>query len=49
MRATLARVLDALCAGRPAHETGTEIAAAFVVAGALWACACAFLLMEPLR
>lgn len=49
MRATVIRVLDVLRAGRPSHVAGAEIAAAFVMAGALWACACAFLLMEPVR
>lgn len=49
MRGTLTRVVDALRAGRPLREAGAEIAAAFFAAGALWACACAFLLMEPVR
>ena len=48
MRATINRVLDTLCAGRPAHEVAARLGVAIGVAGILWACACAFLLMEPL-
>lgn len=48
MRATAARVWDTLRAGRPAREVAAQLAAAFALAAVLWACACAFMLMEPL-
>lgn len=48
MRATVTRVWDTLRAGRPMHEVAAQLAAAFGMAAVLWACACAFMLMEPL-
>jgi len=47
MRATLIRAGTALCAGRPSHEVAIRLGAAFGMAAALWASACAFLMLEP--
>lgn len=48
MRATIAQVWDTLHADRPLHEVAAQLVAVFVMSGVLWACACAFMLIEPL-
>lgn len=44
----LARAWDILRDGRPIPEVALRLAAAVALLTVLWACACAFMLMEPL-
>lgn len=44
----LARAWDILRDGRPIHEVALRLVAAIAMLTVLWACACAFMLMEPL-
>lgn len=47
MRASLHRVWHAFCAGRAPREVACRLLVAFALAAMLWACSCAFLLLEP--
>ena len=47
MRASSHRVWRALCAGRAPRAVACRLLVAFVLAAMLWACSCAFLLLEP--
>lgn len=42
------RAWRTLCAGRPPREIAARIAAALAATALLWACAFAFMLLEPL-
>lgn len=46
-RASLHRVWHAFCAGRAPREVAARLAVSCCMAAALWLCACAFLLLEP--
>lgn len=48
MRASITRVWNTLRGGQPLHQVAAQLAAVPAMAGILWACACAFMLIEPL-
>lgn len=47
MRATAARMVAALCAGRPAATVATRLGIAFASVTLLYAAGCVFLVLEP--